>query len=325
MADIIKRIEGRRVAVFGDPCLDLNVYGRGRTVAKEAPVIAFEVSREVYAPGQATNVAANAAALGARVSFVGLAGPDAARDRLADLLESAGVDVSGLLAEPGRPTTFKTKYVTREKQRHGQHVFHVYREEGRGPSRQLGRELRAAASRALTGAGVAVLSDYAGGTLVGSFPRWLIGECGRKGVKTVANGRGDLRKFRGATLIVGNEEELALAAGGKAGAAGVSGEALARAAGRLDAQYLVITAGADGMYVRPPRGRVLHFQTAARELTDVTGAGDTVTAALAAALGAGVALGRAAAFANLAAAAAVGREGTTAVRAEDLAGFLGGR
>ena len=322
LAEILRRLEKTRVVVAGDPCLDANVYGRAEAVAKEAPVVALEAAEEVFAPGQATNVAANAAALGANVYFVGVAGDDERRVRLAELLKGFGVDAGGLVAEAGRPTTFKIKYVTRESQRHNQHLFHVYRQEKRPAGRRTVRRMQALAAEALTNARALVLSDYGNGTLSAGFAKWLIEESARRRLVSVANARGDLKKFRGATAAVANMEELADLAGAKALAKGDVAAAMGTAAAKLNVRYLVITAGDEGMYAWPVRGRGRHFAPAARDVVDVTGAGDTVTAALAAALGAGLGLSGAAEFANLAAAAVVGREGTSVARAAELRRFL---
>ncbi len=322
LADIVERARATRVVVAGDPCLDENVYGVVDSVAREAPVVAFEASDRVFAPGQAANVAANAAALGAAVYFLGVAGDDEARGRLAELLAGFGVDAGGMIAEAGRPTTYKVKFVTRDAQRHNQHVFHVYRQERKAPAPGTLRRMRALAADALSKADVVVLSDYGNGTLTSGFAQWLIEKGAELGVPSVANARGGLKKFRGAAAAVANMGELAALTGAEALVAGDVGAAMKAAATALKVRHLVITAGSEGMYVWPVRGRARHLASAAAEVADVTGAGDTVTAALAVALGVGISLSKAAAFANLAAAAAVSREGTAAARAEELKRFL---
>lgn len=322
LARVLRQVKETRVVVAGDPCLDANVYGRAESVAKEAPVVALEASEEVFAPGQATNVAANAAALGARVSFVGVAGSDERREQLMELLRGWGVDAGGLVAESGRPTTFKVKYATREAQRHNQHLFHVYRQERRFAGAGAVRQMRAFAAEVLPGARALALSDYGDGTLTAAFAKWLIAEAARRRIVSVANARGDLKKFRGVTAAVANVEELAALAGPGAVARSGLAAAMSAAAAGLKVRYLVVTAGSDGMFVWPVRGRARHLVSAAREVADVTGAGDTVTAALAVALGGGLGLSAAAEFANLAAAAAVAGEGTSVARAADLRRFL---
>lgn len=322
LAYVLRRASETRVVVVGDPCLDANVYGRAESLAKEAPVVALEAAEEFFAPGQATNVAANAAALGARVSFIGVAGPDERRSQLVQLLHNFGVDAGGLVAEPGRPTTFKVKFVAREAQRHNQHLFHVYWQERRPATLKAVRQMRAFAAQILGEASALVLSDYGNGTLTAAFARWLRAESARRRIVSVANARGSLTKFRGVTAAVANVEELASLAGPAAVAEGGLAAAMSDAAARLKVRYLVITAGGDGMFVWPVRGRPRHLVSAAREVVDVTGAGDTVTAALAVALGGGSGISTAAAFANLAAAAVIARAGTSVARAEDLRDYL---
>lgn len=298
--------------------MDENVYGTAAAVAKEAPVVALAAGRRVFAPGQAANVAANAAALGARVALVGLVGADEYGARLAALLENRGVDIRGLVPEAGRPTTYKIKYVASEAQRHDQHVFHAYWEGRHPPGRRAARRLREAAEAALKGARALVFSDYDNGTLTPRLVRGLLAEAARCNVVTVANARGDLKKFRGVTAAVANREELELGAGGRTARRSDVAEMMARAARRLGTRYLVITAGSEGMYGWPYRGGVRHLPPAAREVVDVTGAGDTVTAAVAAGLAAGLGFSRVLDVANVAAAAVVAREGTSAAAPRDL-------
>ena len=304
---------------MGDPCLDENVYGRVETVAKEAPVLALEVDKRAYAPGQAANVAANAAALGASVSFAGVIGPDEHGAQLVALLEGLGADVGGLAREAGRPTTHKVKFVGRESQRHDQHLFHAYRQVETPPSPASAKKLKIYVSRALEAANALVLSDYGNGVLGSRFARWCVAESGKRRVVSVVNARGDLAKFRGAGAAVANMEELERAAGRKVVAGGDLAAAMEAAASKLQIGRLVITAGSEGMAVWPVRGGVARLEPEAREVVDVTGAGDTVTAALAVALGAGADLITAARVANRAAAAVVSREGTAVARVGDIA------
>jgi D-beta-D-heptose 7-phosphate kinase/D-beta-D-heptose 1-phosphate adenosyltransferase len=310
------------VVVVGDPGLDEYVYGTAAAVAKEAPVVALEAGRRVFAPGQAANVAANAAALGARVELVGLVGADEYGAQLAEVLEGGGVDVRGLVSEARRPTTYKVKYVASEAQRHDQHVFHVYWEDRRPPDRGAARRLREAAGAALGRARAVVLSDYDNGTLTPGLVRRLVAEAARKGVVTVANARGGLKKFRGVTAVVANREELERAAGGGTARREEIATAMARAARRLETRYLIITAGSEGMYGWPFRGGVRYLPPAAREVVDATGAGDTVTAAVAAGLAAGLGFSLVLDVANAAAAAVVAREGTSVAAPRDLRRYV---
>ncbi len=317
---MLSRIGNAHVVVVGDACLDANVYGCAEAVAKEAPVLALEASEPVFAPGQATNVAVNAAALGARVSFLGVVGPDEHGARLLELLRAFKVDAAGLVVEAGRTTTYKVKFVAREAQRHRQHLFHAYWQERRPPSSGVRKELRRSAAEALADADALVLSDYGNRTLTPGFSKWLIDESGRRGAVSVANARGDLTKFRGTTAAVANMEELISLSG--RGAADNLSAAMASAATKLRARHMVVTAGSEGMFVWPVRGRARRLVPAARDVVDVTGAGDTVTAALAAAMAAGAGLAAAAALANLAAAAVVAREGTSVAAPEELRLFV---
>lgn len=314
---LLAKAANNTVLVVGDACLDENVYGKADGIAKEAPVLALEAERRVLAPGQATNVAANAAALGARVRYFGIVGCDEAGTLLRGLLEAAGIDAVGLEMDPGRRTTHKIKYLGRECQRHGQHLFHAYFQD---THKLAGDVMKRMGARIREGLGVAralIFSDYGNGVLAPELIGSTLLEARARDVVTIVNARGDLRKYRGAAVVVANVEELAALVG--AGAGDDPASALAAGAAHLRCRHLVITAGSGGMYFGPlMRGKVGHLAPRARMVADVTGAGDTVTAALAVALGAGATLEDAAAFANLAAACAVATEGTAAPTAAEL-------
>lgn len=319
---LTRAMRGKRLVIIGDPCLDENVTGRAGEVAREAPVLALEAACRVYAPGQATNVASNAAALGADVFFAGVFGTDENGALLKKLLVDRGINLSPSVDDPSRPTTHKVKYVAAEPQRHEQHLFHVYWESKEEPGPSLQRKLRDAVARVAAAADVAVLSDYGNGTLGRGFTRWVINLCARRGIPVVANGRGDLRKFRNADVVVGNVSELELLLGSRVRRGKEMAASLRPAAKILGVDSLVITAGANGMFVWARRLGARHIPSAAVSVVDVTGAGDTVTASLAVALAGGADIFQAADFANLCAATAIASPGTAAPTPAEVAAFL---
>jgi len=315
LAKVWAKVSRVRAVVVGDPCLDENVAGRTAGLAREAPVLALDADAASFAPGQATNVAVNAAALGARVAFFGLAGDDEHRARLAALLRGRGVDAGGLWPEDGRRTTYKVKFVSRESQRHAQHLFHCYYEDRHPAAAAVRRRLREAVGAALADADVLILSDYGNGTLDRSLVTALIAGARRRRLISVANTRGELSAFRGVGGAVVNAAEWAALTGRPwpAGDAAAIARLLAAGARALACRAVVVTAGAEGMYYWPAgekNRRAGFLRPVAPYVADVTGAGDTATAAFGVALGAGMRPSAAAAFANLAAAAVVIQPGT---------------
>lgn len=304
-----------RLLCVGDVMLDRYVHGRAARISPEAPVPVLAVERDSLAPGGAANVAANLAALGVNVELFGLVGEDAAA---ADL-RAAIAGLVGLRAHlqvlHGRPTTEKTRYVVG-----GQQLLRADRETVQPPSSEALQDLLQAVQAALPGADVLVLSDYAKGVLAGGFCKQLVVTARAQGVPVLVDPKGcDYSRYAGANLITPNLAELALALGAPlAGDAAVVAGA-AQLASRIGIDGVLVTRSADGMTLvdtHHPAG--LHIRSAAREVFDVSGAGDTVVAVLAACLAAGLPASDAARLANLAAGVAVARHGTVQVSLHDL-------
>jgi D-beta-D-heptose 7-phosphate kinase/D-beta-D-heptose 1-phosphate adenosyltransferase len=313
---LLDRLAGRQVLVVGDVMLDEYLWGSAWRISPEAPVPVVDLDRHNFVPGGAANAAANAAGLGAAVALVGVVGEDGAAERLRSALTAHRVRAEGLVAVPGRPTTAKTRIIA-----HGQHIVRVDHEE-RGPlpaepeARLVGLATAGAAS-----ADACVLSDYAKGVVSARLAQALIAAAGRRGCPVVVDPKGnDFAKYQGATLVKPNLHEAGLFLRREV----VTDEDVVAAGQRLREALgggaLLLTRGAAGMTLFLPGQGPLHIPSAAQEVYDVTGAGDTVTATLAVALAAGASLEEAARLANRAAAITVGRVGTAAVRIEELRG-----
>jgi len=303
---LLEKIAGCEVLVVGDPCLDEYRYGPVDAIAREAPVACLDERGRVYAPGQATNVAANAAALGGRVTLVGVLGDDPAGERLADLLRERGVAFAGVLS-PDRPTTDRLKMVATEPD--AQHVFHSYREE-RSPldSDTAGRLLEAVRGR-LTKSDAVVVSDYSNGAV---FPETIALVRG-SGRPWVGDTRNPLVNFSGATCLKPNAREVRLWA---ADSEASDWEALCgRCRRELGLRWLCLTLGDSGLELYHDGGVEKTPALCPRHLVrDHTGAGDTVTAVLGLALAAGLTLAETTALASWAAADVVAQTGTSVPR-----------
>ena len=311
LAALLARARGIPIAVVGDVMLDEYVWGDTGRISPDAPVPVVDVARRSHAPGGAANVAANLAVAGADVTLIGVTGADAGRERLLALLAERGVKTAGLVADSTRRTTCKTRVVAR-----GQQLVRLD-EEDRAPLPQaVALSLRDALDLALAQARVLVVSDYAKGVVDAELVAHAVaaGARGQPPVPVVVDPKAsEFSRYRGCFAITPNAKEAEAAAGRPLrtdeDAAAVAG-ALHDASG---APWVLITRGARGMSLSHRDGGLTHVRTAAREVFDVTGAGDTVIAYFALALAAGASPENAAALANAAAGIAVGRVGTSAV------------
>jgi len=308
---LLRAVRGRSLLVVGDLCLDEYRYGAVTAIAKEAPVACLDEAERLIAPGQAANVAANAAVLGGEVRVVAVLGADGEGRRLNALLGELGVDTGGVLELAERPTTAKLKLVATAPDE--QHVFHSYRER-RGPlADDVIEWLRGLIVEAGADCAAVVVSDYGNGVVddrlletVRSINKpWL------------ADTRDDLGRFAGAACLKPNRREVELwwrcGSGGTASLAD-------KAAGcrrELGLDWLCVTRGRLGMDLYHADGRLRREALCApRRVVDATGAGDTVSAALGLALAAGLNPTGAVELASCAAADVVARPGTSLPRLE---------
>ncbi len=317
--DIQALVEGlarARVALAGDVMLDRFVYGEVSRISPEAPIPVLRVGDEKAMPGGAGNVARNLAALGAKVDFLSVVGDDEAGAELKTALGAEAV-TSSLTVVPGRETTVKMRFVAM-----GQQVLRVDRETnlplGNAPSEKFIAGLTAA----LDDKDVLVLSDYGKGVLTPAVLAAAITAARGKGLPVVIDPKGrDYARYAGADVVTPNRKELGEATGLPVD----SDEEIVAAARALIAAHgigvVVVTRAQAGMSVVTAND-VTHLKAEAREVFDVSGAGDTVVSTLAAALGSGLSLPEAAALANSAAGIVVGKVGTAVVHGDELAAKL---
>lgn len=302
-----------RVIVVGDVMLDRYWHGATNRISPEAPVPIVKVENDEFRAGGAGNVALNAASLGATTELVGLVGHDEAATLLRHRLHDGGV-ACRLLEAPRHPTITKLRIISRHQQ-----LIRLDFEDPFAASESAGIE--AAFREALPGAGAAVLSDYGKGTLADT--RALIGAAREHSVSVIVDPKGtDFERYRAASVITPNMSEFEAVVGHCADEHSVveKGEAL-RA--HLELEALLITRSERGMTLLQRGLPPLNLPTRARDVFDVTGAGDTVVAVLGAALACGLELSEATALANIAAGIVVGKLGTATVSADELAHALG--
>jgi len=309
----VARFSRCRVLILGDVMLDEYMWGAVSRISPEAPVPVVAVQSESVKVGGAGNVATNVAALGGRATLVGLVGNDAAAERLSHELELHGVKGDGLVEDRSRPTTIKSRVVAGS-----QHVVRFDRESDAPVSRAVRAQVIAAVRQRLPEADVLLISDYAKGLVSPGLVREVLALAARYHRMVAVDPKvQNLLLFKGVTLVAPNHHEAAAAAHltirSEADLLRV-GQVLLR---RLKARGVLVTRGEQGMSLFEAGKPVVHIPTMAREVYDVTGAGDTVMGALSLALAAGATMGEAAVIANFAAGVVVGKRGTaTVTRAE---------
>lgn len=308
MKDTIDQFERTRVLVVGDVMLDRYWFGDAFRVSPEAPVPVVNVTAQDERAGGAANVAMNLVDLGCKVTLVGFRGEDEAGDQLEALLTSAGV-ATRLLIDTASPTITKLRVVSRNQQLLRMDFECAF--SGNGTA-----ELEESVISLLDAADVLVLSDYAKGTL--AAPKRLIEQAADRSIPVVVDPkRNDFSAYCGATVITPNTTELAAVLDGWDDDSQLRDKAT-RMLSECNIDNLLLTRSEKGMSLIQANGGKVDVPARAREVFDVTGAGDTVVATLAAALGAGADVQAASRLANAAAGLVVGKLGTASVTASEL-------
>lgn len=316
----IARFPACRILVVGDIMLDEYIWGSVRRISPEAPVPVVAVTRDTRSLGGAANVALNIACLGARVEIAGLLGDDPPGRETVRLLRRSRIGVSGLVTDAGRPTTVKTRVIA-----HNQQVVRVDRERREPPADGAREALKRRVRDLVGGVDGVVLSDYRKGALSRDLVEEVVAAAQKRGIFVAVDPKqADFSYYRGCTLITPNRSEAEAALGGRELGGDLEiwngGKALLRRSG---AKAILITRGEEGMsLVERGRRSVFHIPANARQVFDVTGAGDTVIGTLAAGIGAGASIRDAAILANVAAGVVVGEVGTAQITAEKLARAL---
>jgi D-beta-D-heptose 7-phosphate kinase / D-beta-D-heptose 1-phosphate adenosyltransferase len=322
-ASWIAKWRGARVFILGDVMLDRYVYGYVERISPEAPIPVLHHQSEKAMLGGAANVARNVVALGGEALLVGALGADADGDLVAGPLIAADRIEGRFIRAPGHPTTTKVRYVSG-----GQQIMRLDIER----RLQLGAlDIEAICGwliEAADSVSAVVLSDYAKGVLAPALISRVVDIARARRIPVVVDPKSrDVARYAGATVLTPNASEAAMIAGVECVEDAHAETAAKILHERAKVEAIVLTRGAQGMTVYDPgepEGAVAHLPTAAPEVFDVSGAGDTVVAALALALAAGASVTTAARIGNAAAGIAVGKRGTAVVHARELSAALGG-
>ena len=324
IAELLDGFAGRRVLVVGDLVADEYVYGETARVSREAPVLILRhVGRRVI-PGGAGNAVLNLAALGAATMAAGVLGAGETSSLLVAELAARGVDTGAILRDPGRVAVRKTRIMAGGPHGQKQQVLRIDEEDGAPVPERLARDLRFRILERLDACDAVLLSDYGYGTLGADVRDEVIREARRRGLPVCADSRYALAGFRGVTYATPNEDE-AQAAWGRP----IRGEADLREAAEtlraaLDAGFLLLTRGRDGMAVAGSDGSFVALPVFGEaEAADVTGAGDTVAATSLLALAGGARPVEAAALATIAAGIVVQKHGAATTSREEIERLAG--
>jgi D-beta-D-heptose 7-phosphate kinase/D-beta-D-heptose 1-phosphate adenosyltransferase len=317
---LVDRFAGRRLLVLGDLMLDHYLWGRCERISPEAPVPVVDVQRETSSLGGAGNVAANLQALGAEPVLVGLVGEDDRARKLFEAFAARGVDTRSIVRDATRPTTMKTRIIA-----HSQQVVRAdweSRADVDGPARAA---ILQSLEHELPRCQGLVVSDYGKGVVTRPVLERAIGLARSRRIPVSVDPKeSHIDAYRGVSILTPNQHEAGWVMGQR-----VTDEASLQTVGwglqkRLDADAVLVTRGPDGMSLFERSGRATHLPTVAREVYDVTGAGDTVVSVVALALAAGADYPEACYLANHAAGVVIRELGTATCSPAQLRQSLAG-
>jgi D-beta-D-heptose 7-phosphate kinase/D-beta-D-heptose 1-phosphate adenosyltransferase len=317
---ILDRIAGAPVMVVGDLLLDRYTWGKVERISPEAPVPVVEVVRMEDRLGGAGNVVRNLTTIGAHPVAYGVIGDDAEGKLMLDLFAEAGADAGGVLVDPSRPTVLKTRVIA-----HTQQIVRIDREQKGEVSDSIAKQLTEAVLAGIPQAKGVILSDYGKGavtkqmlnTLVEVYKRGELGLSSR--ALFVDPHPANYDNYKVMSIAKPNRKEAEAASGRKIDSVEDAFEVAELLLEKWNSEMMVITLGEGGMVLRQ-RGSTdgLHLETAAQEVFDVSGAGDTVTAVFTAALAVGASPVNAGVLANIAAGIVVSEIGTAAIKLDKL-------
>jgi len=311
--ELIEKFKDVKVLVLGDVMLDRYFWGNVSRISPEAPVPIVNVNKTSSVLGGAANVAANIKSLGATPYLVGVCGEDKDAENLENLLDQNQISCK-LFRFETRQTTVKTRIIA-----HHQHVARIDQETNRYISESESEMIYEQISDLIDSTSMVVISDYAKGFLTDDLLMRLITSCKLKNKIVLVDPKGkNFKKYKGATILTPNRKESAEASGFDENEPDLIKNAGEKILSEADLEALLITQGEKGMTLLQKNGESFYLEALTREVFDVTGAGDTVIATFAVAVGAGASFVEAAKIANIAAGLVVREVGTTSVSLEKL-------
>ncbi|MBI2546185.1 D-glycero-beta-D-manno-heptose-7-phosphate kinase [Candidatus Woesearchaeota archaeon] len=315
---IVDRFNGKKILLVGDVILDKYTFGEVSRISPEAPVpiLSIERGKDKYVPGGAANAANNIAALGGKVLLASVTGNDSRRNELISALRNQGVEPDGLVVDESRPTIMKTRVVAQNQQ-----LIRIDHEKTHFVLTEIENKILDYISDAIQEADAVIISDYGKGVITKSLVKQVFALAKKYGKKVIVDPKqSDPEYYRGSFLVTPNLKE----ASELSQVEPLNEEDIIQMGKKLALEFgtnILITRGKDGMSLFQAN-EVVHIPTKAREVYDVSGAGDTVVGTLALALAAGAELVDAVVLANYAAGIVVGKFGTATTNAEELKKYI---
>ena len=310
----ISKFDQFHLLVIGDLMIDEYLWGKVDRISPEAPVQVVAVQNQDYTLGGSGNVVNNLRSLGAKVSVLGVVGEDGDGKLLQDQLAAIGADTQGVIAESGRHTTKKTRIIAEHQQ-----VLRIDRETKKDIARQTFNRIIQIAEKIIPDIDLILISDYGKGLISRAMIKKLVQIAKKHSKTTIADPKGlDFTKYAGVGLLTPNKKEASLASGKEISDSGSLAEAGQILMEKSRLEKLLITCGKDGMMLFEPNKKPSKMGTRAREVYDVSGAGDTVIAVLGLGMASGLSFKQAVSLANTAAGIVVGKVGTAAVTPREL-------
>ena len=323
--DLLGQFRSRRIGVIGDFLLDQYIIGHSARVSREAPIVVVDYQDTVYHPGGAANAAQNVTALGGSAHAVGVVGDDREADALLRLLDARGVNVTRLMRDAAAATSTKLRILAGEMNAQKQQVARVDRSHRLAPVAALTARLREAIDDTVSSSDAVLMADYGLGVLGSDIASHVLARCAAERVPSVVDSRHRLREFRGATVATPNEVEAMEALGLRHEAELTDERSFAGRVTETGIRNLIVTRGSKGMVVCGADAAYTSIGIAgSNEATDVTGAGDTVSAVVALSLACGATLEEAARMATFAASVVVMKRGTATASPEEVRGMIEG-
>lgn len=320
---LLDTFPARRIAVLGDFLLDEYIIGSTSRVSREAPIAVVDYQRTVHHPGGASNAAQNITAAGGGATALGVAGRDREGDALVELLASKNVDTGSLRRDEDYLTPLKLRILAGEMNAQKQQVARVDRSSRIESSGVLAETLAPALERAVESCDAVLISDYGVGLVPGALSRDAIAWSRERGIPVVVDSRFELMSYAGATVATPNEVEALEAIGVRDESQLTSGELARRLIAGSGIEQFIVTRGSKGMLVCRGNGEETGIGiVGSNEATDVTGAGDTVSAYVALSLASGASVVEAAWMATYAAAVVVMKRGTATATPEEVRALI---
>jgi rfaE bifunctional protein kinase chain/domain len=314
LSEAVKNFKNLTIGVVGDIMLDRFIFGETERISPEAPVPIVRQKKEIYTPGGAGNVANNLKALGSQVYLIGLMGDDRAGKKLSDIFKKKKINIQGSIFSNSRPTTEKIRVIARNQQ-----IIRIDREEGSEADKKVEKKIVNFLDRNISRFDCLVISDYVKGLVAVGLAKKIIKLANKHKIPIVVDTKNkNISHFKNIKIITPNKTE----------AQAITGEKDTVKAGKkivkIVASSVLITEGSQGMRLFE-NGHIRKLPALAREVYDVTGAGDTVASVLALAIASGLSLSESVHLSNLAAGIVVGKIGTATLETIEILENLPGQ